>query len=130
MLILTIFLSILILSRKEIVAATDLQWQFKTFDLTLDGFNPKDSPNAQRGEIQFSFQEQPTKYEFDCYSRWKPPNLADGYVPRPWTVCGGRSLLFFRARNISSSIPMEFGIDLVHLEQKQNLFVKTIQNIV
>jgi hypothetical protein len=25
---------------------------------------------------------------------------------------------------------MEFGIDLVHLEQKQNLFVKTIQNIV
>jgi hypothetical protein len=125
------YLCIVIVARLGIAIPEKAKWHFSDFDLTLDDWNPKDTPNPKSGEIQFSFREEPTRYNntFTCYRRWKGKNLADAEVilpsgPRPWTLCGGvNSELYFRPRNISSSIPMVFEIDLVYLEKSSNLSV-------
>jgi hypothetical protein len=97
-------------------------WDISDFRLILDDFNPKDTPLPQRGNLKFSFKERNSK-EGDsniCQIRWKPPNIVNEVPARnhPWYPCGWAS---FRVRNMSTSFPMEFEIDIIHVSQKQNL---------
>jgi hypothetical protein len=97
-------------------------WDISDFRLILDDFNPKDTPLPQRGELKFSFKERNGKdrdHNF-CQIRWKPPNIVNEAPARshPWYPCGWAS---FRVRNISTSFPMEFEIDIIDVSLKQNL---------
>jgi hypothetical protein len=88
------------------------EWQFRSFNLTLDNFNPKDGLRPRSGEVDFSFQEKLTNTMFICERRWEAI-----YTPPAWKGCYPK--LYFRAQNISTSIPMGMSLDLVYVEEKK-----------
>jgi hypothetical protein len=117
-----ILLSFFVFATVASVEPLGVIWDISDFRLTLDDFNSKDTPSPQRGELKFSFKERNGKdrnYNL-CRIRWKPPNIVNGMQARshPWYQCGWAS---FRVRNISTSFPMEFEIDIIDVSQKQNL---------
>jgi hypothetical protein len=117
-----IFLSFFVFAIVASCESPGVTWDISDFRLILDDFNPKDTPLPQRGQLKFSFKERNGKDKGDnfCQIRWKPPNIVNDVPARnhSWYPCGWAS---FRVRNISTSFPMEFEIDIIDVSLKRNL---------
>jgi hypothetical protein len=117
-----IFLSFFVFATVASCESLGVIWDISDFRLTFDDFNSRDAPLPQRGELKFSFKERNSTDRSSnlCRIRWKPPNIVNEMQARrhQWYQCGWAS---FRVRNISTSFPMEFEIDIIDVSQKQNL---------